>query len=813
MFKKIILTLLIFSLISSVCYAETLYVRPAGGSYGNEDGSTYADAWDGLLNVVWGTDPGEVGPSDTLYVAGNHLLSAASWPGEGGGDINMVSGSDDDNRVTVRGDYGGDAGTIWGAVHFASGYTTWNSEGSGTWSGNITDDTSRWGFIDVVDGTNYTVLDKEESVVDCKANAGSYYWDDDAKKLYVHAPDGLTPENRVTFGKYGYDFGQLDGLSYITFLNITFLSIGRSFAMGVQKNRDADYITWNGNTFIFGDHSFIAPWSGNDGLQVINSEMSRASNAIYTISAPDDVNPGASDYIFSGNYIYDIGNEPRTYHVDAHGIGIQGGDNGLIENNLLIDCGSSVALNTEPNQELTNTIFRYNVIKNSHSLGGANGYGIVFVSNNANISDRSGNEVYGNIFDTGSAGIRSGWTKDLIKIYNNVIMNFGKSFVTLNQATVIDIENGTDAIILHATITGIGSGATTRVKDISDLTGASPNRIGTISIDTVVGDFNNPEVLNISAVKAADTTSIIYYIGPNVKFYNNISVSPDNQHIWWDSGGADQGAIDSDYNLFHPDCSGTDDCFKDVRGAGDVDFADWKTATSQDGNSSIGDPLFVNANGDFSDVSDFKIPTDSPAKDAGVDVSLAVDYWGASIPFNLLPDIGIHEYLDWMVAHTITMTVGEIDANVLEDTYTNDDVNLVLGEQINNPGSEYEFAFGGFGNPAPTGLVTVNFRGWYEGNPSHQIKISAWDVNGEEWDDLTGEDNDFPAGASEQVLTFNTAGDGSDYITSDGIIRIRIIHLTPGNSNHSFNIDLLQLEEGVVVSIRMGLNYEGTTFQ
>ena len=36
-------------------FATTWYVRPSGGSYGNEDGTTYADAWDGFTNITWGT--------------------------------------------------------------------------------------------------------------------------------------------------------------------------------------------------------------------------------------------------------------------------------------------------------------------------------------------------------------------------------------------------------------------------------------------------------------------------------------------------------------------------------------------------------------------------------------------------------------------------------------------------------------------------------------------------------------------------------------------------------------------------------------
>lgn len=44
------------------------YVRPSGGSYGAENGTSYADAWDGFANIVWAS----IQPGDTLWVAGSH---------------------------------------------------------------------------------------------------------------------------------------------------------------------------------------------------------------------------------------------------------------------------------------------------------------------------------------------------------------------------------------------------------------------------------------------------------------------------------------------------------------------------------------------------------------------------------------------------------------------------------------------------------------------------------------------------------------------------------------------------------------------
>lgn len=75
------------------------YVRPSGGSYGAEDGTSYADAWDGFANISWGAGAGQVGPGDTLW-----LDSEATYTEEFALGASGTSGSG--NRITVDGGYG-----------------------------------------------------------------------------------------------------------------------------------------------------------------------------------------------------------------------------------------------------------------------------------------------------------------------------------------------------------------------------------------------------------------------------------------------------------------------------------------------------------------------------------------------------------------------------------------------------------------------------------------------------------------------------------------------------------------------------------
>jgi hypothetical protein len=65
------------------------YVRPSGGAYGNEDGSDYANAWDGFSNIDWGLIDLQNG---RLFVCGTHretMTTGAS--GESEFPIQIVS--------------------------------------------------------------------------------------------------------------------------------------------------------------------------------------------------------------------------------------------------------------------------------------------------------------------------------------------------------------------------------------------------------------------------------------------------------------------------------------------------------------------------------------------------------------------------------------------------------------------------------------------------------------------------------------------------------------------------------------------------
>lgn len=74
---------ILFLLLAVPAFAENLYVRPNGGAYGAEDGSSWTNAFDGFSDVSWGSGTGSVGAGDTLYVGAGTYTQELTIPDDG----------------------------------------------------------------------------------------------------------------------------------------------------------------------------------------------------------------------------------------------------------------------------------------------------------------------------------------------------------------------------------------------------------------------------------------------------------------------------------------------------------------------------------------------------------------------------------------------------------------------------------------------------------------------------------------------------------------------------------------------------------
>ena len=393
--RKRIFILYLILIVSSYLYGRDWYVRPEGGTYGLENGTSYQNAWDGLLRVIWGS--AGVQPGDTLWVCGLHIHTVTNrWSPaiDQQGDIVPSSGISESARIVIRGDYPGDPGIIWGAYNM--GYESWVNEGDNTWSITLPGwSFSDWFFQDIT-ADSWTILTPRSSIAAIKANPGSFYSANyqQNSKLYVKCSDSGNPTGRIYGNRYGYQW-ILTNKSYITFKNLKIYAHYRFLRPGVTDT--AAFIRWEGCTMWYGEHSIICANANCDGFEVIDCNLAWASNGIYNITNTNDY---PADYVYRGNKIHDIGVRPSTQNNDAHAIGVQGSNNGLIEDNYIYNCGNAILLYAFTNQTFTNTIVRGNLVKNCHTYGmnpGYGGYGISTQCDNDSLSNKTGNKFYQNI--------------------------------------------------------------------------------------------------------------------------------------------------------------------------------------------------------------------------------------------------------------------------------------------------------------------------------------------------------------------------------------------------------------------------------
>ncbi|MCK9378622.1 MAG: fibronectin type III domain-containing protein [Candidatus Moranbacteria bacterium] len=174
--------------------------------------------------------------------------------------------------------------------------------------------------------------------------------------------------------------------------------------------------------------------------------------------------------------------------------------------------------------------------------------------------------------------------------------------------------------------------------------------------DSVVSAYNN-------LIYENDNTCFAFIGGTTLHAYNNTCINNgviggSRSSIWTDNdtgtvdlqnniiyGGLPYsifandatalGTILSSYNLYYPDVAAT--AFSTTNGGTtkQADLVAWKTASLQDANSIQNNPLFVSS-------SDYYLQSDSPAIDAGTDLSITSDLDGN--PIYGLPDIGAYEY-------------------------------------------------------------------------------------------------------------------------------------------------------------------------
>lgn len=144
--------------------------------------------------------------------------------------------------------------------------------------------------------------------------------------------------------------------------------------------------------------------------------------------------------------------------------------------------------------------------------------------------------------------------------------------------------------------------------------------------------------------------------------------------------------------------------------------------------------------------------------------------------------------IPWYLAKDYTLDTGTLDSGSLADTYSNNGNYIVINEVNGTPGFDMNFYFSGL----PSEEITINFDGYYLGNPGHAVEVQCWDYTLEDWDDINETAKDISSGVADSTLSWSVLN--SDCIEG-GEMYTRIVHTTAGSSTHDLLIDYLWLTE------------------
>lgn len=149
----------------------------------------------------------------------------------------------------------------------------------------------------------------------------------------------------------------------------------------------------------------------------------------------------------------------------------------------------------------------------------------------------------------------------------------------------------------------------------------------------------------------------------------------------------------------------------------------------------------------------------------------------------------------WWYPVRLEIVVGTYISGTLEDVQEDNGVKIEMGEVSGTPGHQYEFTFIGIpSDRRPGSDLSLLMNGFYNGNPSDNSILQAFNNDTATWDAVTGAAEDFPPDVSDQDYEFVLNGNlSSDFFTS-GIFRCRIFHTTSGNPIHEFVLDLMKLD-------------------
>jgi len=579
---------LILVVLSTNAAASDWFVRPVGGEYGDEDGTSYDNAWDGLLNVVWGE--GGVVAGDTLYICDTHIntridndATAYYWsPGASGSEGNYITikGHPDHPAIIwnayIDGRPGGIDPESWTEPNVAGCYYNDTSDHNKLYTSH--------GLFEGISGdtfdNKYTKLDSAVDVIN-SSEEGVFFAEEfgtNQGRIWLRPFHPSTFADNLYFsgtGGYTLRIGSEDAdINYIKYEDITFMT-GR-----IHHNGPCHDYTFENCKFLHSCSEYLYIPEDANYVTFDGCEFAHGGNGIYVIW-----DKGANHHLYIQNcYFHHFGNAygPPGSTYDGHAIGIQNNEYFYITGNRFENCSSAIVFHIGEVPSQKHCYVTGNYITGMKTGWGkvTQGYGIHFQGDNNSPKENQDDYLiaYNIVFDCEGQGITS-TRKGTVKMYNNFVSNCATNYKIVGIR-----ENGASAEF-----------------------------------------YNN---ISVSPAYSAGNEGTYH-------FYFDERADPDDFDFACDN------------NLYYP--ADTEEYFLFRNSVESVynttaTFAEWKAchlaaaSLVVDENSLTIDPKFVNYAGNYF------LQFDSPAIDAGFDVGLTQDFQGKFVPQGSAPDIGAYEY-------------------------------------------------------------------------------------------------------------------------------------------------------------------------
>jgi hypothetical protein len=597
---------------------DVWYVSQSGN--GSKNGTGYNNSWAGWSSINWSL----IKPGDTLYVIGLiHGGTGFSVPDS----VNGLAGV----PITIR-SYPSNPGILYEGIEYSSsGWIAGNFSSYYRWVSNCNYNYIREWTSNPLD---YKTLIKEDSLPNESWSNGSFYCGS-VNTLYYKPTDGILNGKNLTVKWNTPPSLRVSG-DYVNFVNLTMLH-----GVRIGEGAPANYITLD-DCIIKADYGTIGIMVNPGGITlgssngvIKNCDISEATEGIYILNQAYDETHDNHNWTIANNRIYNIS------HIggDAHAIGIQGGDNYLIEYNELYNAGTGVTFWTQPSRiffsngshnfsegELINSssggfatvAYRsYSLSSGEWENGNATG--------NVKINNLSGSWNKGDII-SGSLGARAIATGDVTRqtqknatVRYNYVHDMSSIYGGNGRGIEFSGDHSENQLVSGGKVYGnILVNITNSALRIKATKGSNWKFYNNVVSDAGYGLFS------LASNYVDDST-------PDFEFENNIilNLKLGGYHIYSRNGIPSNAKINN--NIFYPNNQFY------WAGINQNNFTEWQFATGNDLNSMVADPLFVDAaNGDF------HLQAGSPAINNGVNVGLVIDRDGN--PIIGIPDIGAYEY-------------------------------------------------------------------------------------------------------------------------------------------------------------------------